>query len=66
VLTLNIIYQLTLTDNHIKYGCEQRTIKEWKKFLDSDEIIETKRNTKKFSLIEVGLKTAINYHKLIK
>lgn len=33
VITSNFIYDITLTDNHIKYGCEQKTIEEWDSIL---------------------------------
>ena len=57
------IYKTTVTDNHIKMGCEQRTIQEWIAFLESEEVIRTKRNTKKFKVIESTLKAAIAFHK---
>ena len=60
--TLNFIYNLTLTDRHIRYGCEQRTVEEWKKFLESDEVIETNRNTDKFSIIKAALNLALEMH----
>ena len=60
VITFRNIYTLTMTDNHIRYGCIQKTIEEWKLFLDSDEVIETKRDTDKFKAIEITLRKAIN------
>lgn len=62
-LTLNYIYNLTLTDNHIRYGCTQKTIQEWRDWLDSNEEIETKRNTDKFRIIEMALNLSIEYRK---
>jgi hypothetical protein len=66
VFTLNFVYNLTLTDNHIRYGCIQKTIKEWEDFLKSKEVIETQRDTDKFKLIKMSLKLAIKQHKLLK
>ena len=62
VFTLNFVYNLTLTDNNIRFGCIQKTIKEWIGFLDSKEVIETKRDTDKFKLIEMSLRLAIEQH----
>ena len=63
VFNANFVYNITLTDNHISFGCIQKTIKEWIKWLESNEIIETKRNTDKFKLIEMSLNLAIEQHK---
>ena len=60
VITFRNIYTLTMTDNHIRYGCIQKTIGEWKLFLDSDEVIETKRDTDKFKAIESTLREGIS------
>ena len=60
VITFMNIYMLTMTDNHIRYGCIQKTIEEWKLFLDSNEVIETKRDTDKFKAIEITLRKAIS------
>ena len=38
--------------NLIHIGCEQRTIEEWDKFFESDEIITTKRGTDEFKQIQ--------------
>jgi len=63
VFTLNFVYNLSLTDNHISFGCVQKTVEDWITFLDSDEVIETQRNTDKFKLIEMSLRLAIEQHK---
>ena len=63
VFILNFCYNLTLTDNHIKFGCEMRTIQEWEKWLKSDQIINTPRTDKKFKLIEMSLNLAIEQWK---
>jgi len=60
VITFRNIYTLTMTDNHIRYGCIQKTIEEWKLFLDSNEVIETKRDTDKFKVVESTLRKAIS------
>ena len=59
VFTSNFIYNLTLTDNHIQFGCVQKTVQEWIDWLSSTEVIQTKRNTPKFKLIEMSLNLAI-------
>jgi len=59
VFTSNFIYNLTLTDNHIQFGCIQKTVQEWIDWLSSTEVIQTKRNTPKFKLIEMSLNLAI-------
>jgi predicted acyltransferase (DUF342 family) len=66
VFTLNFMHQLTLTDNHIKYGCEQKTVEDWTKWLDSDEEYQTKRTDEKFKLIEMSLRLAIEQHRQLK
>lgn len=63
VFVLNFKWQLTLTDNHIKYGCIQKTIQEWVDWLQSDEEFETKRSSKKFKIIEMSLNLAIEQWK---
>ena len=63
VFTLNFVHNLTLTDNHIRFGCIQKTIKEWVEWLDSDNVIETERDTDKFKLIEMSLRLAIEQHR---
>ena len=44
VFILNFCYNLTLTDNHIKFGCEMKTVKEWEDWLKSGQIINTPRS----------------------
>ena len=63
VFILNFCYNLTLTDNHIKFGCEMKTVKEWEDWLKSDQIINTPRSDKKFKLIEMSLNLAIEQWK---
>ena len=65
VFTLNFVYKLTMTDLHIKYGCIQKTFKEWKEWLDSDNVIETERNDEKFKLIRLSLELALEQSKSI-
>ena len=62
--TLNFVYFLTLTDNHIQYGCIRKTIQEWIVWLaDINAVIETPRDTPKFKLIEMSLNLAIEQWK---
>jgi len=63
VFILNFCYNLTLTDNHIKFGCEMKTVKEWEDWLKSGQIINTPRSDKKFKLIEMSLNLAIEQWK---
>ncbi len=64
-LYIDNVYRLTLTDNHIHYGCIKKTIQEWEEWLSDDtEIIKTPRNTDKFKIIEKTLRYAIEYHEL--
>lgn len=42
--------------NLIHIGCEKRTIEDWNKFFDSDEELETKRDTKEFKQIKAVFK----------
>lgn len=65
VFTLNFKHHLTLTDNHIRYGCEQKTVEEWEKWLDSDDEFETKRSDDSFKIIEMALKLAMEQHRQI-
>lgn len=66
VYTTRYIHPLTLTDNHIKYGCYQKTIEEWEEWLNSDEEFEIKRTDPKFKLTRLSLELAIEQHKLTK
>ena len=62
--TLNFVYFLTLTDNHIQYGCIRKTIQEWIDWLaDINAVIKTPRGTPKFKLIEMSLNLAIEQWK---
>jgi len=63
--TLNFKHQLTLTDFHILYGCVIKTVDEWASWLDSDEVIETPRDSPDFKIIEMSLNLAIEQHKLL-
>ena len=60
--TLKIVYKLTLVDEFIKYGCVQKTVKEWKKWLISGDEIETKRDNPKFKLIKMALELAFEQY----
>ena len=55
----NFIYGLTLSDNHITYGCETRTVEGWIAFLESNETISTPRDSPKFKIIRLALELAI-------
>lgn len=39
-------------ENLIHIGCEKRSIEDWDKFFESDEILTTERNTQEFKQIE--------------
>jgi len=52
------VYNLTVTDDHISYGCEQKTISEWKDWVNSSDVIVTSRDTQKFEAIRKGLEAA--------
>ena len=41
-----------ITDNKIHIGCEKRSIEEWEMFFNSDEELETSRNTAEFKQIQ--------------
>ena len=36
----------------IKIGCKEKTIEDWDKFFESDEVFETKRGTDEFKQIQ--------------
>ena len=63
VYTTRYAHPLTLTDNHIKYGLEQKTIEEWEEWLNSDEEFEIKRSDPRFKLVRLSLEAAIEQHK---
>ena len=50
-----------VVDNKIRIGCKEKTIEEWEEFLDSDEVIETPRNTPEFKQIEAVIRAYIAY-----
>lgn len=60
---LNFCWHLTLTDGHIRYGCEQKKIPEWVDWLKSSEEFETPRKSERFKLIEMALNLAIEYRR---
>jgi len=62
---LNFKHNLTLTDNHIRYGCEMKTVSEWESWLDSTEEFQTNRSDPGFKIIEMSLNLAIEQHKQI-
>jgi hypothetical protein len=41
-----------ITENKIHIGCEKRTVEEWEIFFNSDEELETERNTYEFKQIQ--------------
>jgi len=63
VFILNFCYNLTLTDYHIIFGCEIKTVQEWEDWLKSGQIINTPRSDKKFKIIEMSLNLAIEQWK---
>jgi len=50
-----------IIDGKIKIGCKVKTIEEWEAFLNSDEVIETPRNTPEFKQIEAVIRAHIAY-----
>lgn len=50
-----------IIDNKIRIGCEVKSIEEWEAFLNSDEVIETPRNTPEFKQIEAMIRAYIAY-----
>jgi hypothetical protein len=54
-----------LTDDLIHIGCEKRSAKDWEKFLDSDEVIETPRDSKEFKQIQAVIRACIAYQKVL-
>ena len=54
-----------MTDLHIRYGCIQKTFQEWEEWLNSDNVIETKRSDEKFKSIRLSLELALEQSKLI-
>ena len=50
--------------NLIHIGCEKKSIEEWDKFFESDDVIQTKRNTSEFKKIQAvyeAYKTYLNF-----
>jgi hypothetical protein len=54
-----------LTDDLIHIGCEKRSAKDWEKFLGSDEVIETPRDSKEFKQIQAVIRACIAYQKVL-
>ena len=50
-----------ITNGMIHIGCEKRSIEEWKMFLNSNEEIETKRDTREFKQIKAVISAYIAY-----
>ena len=50
-----------VTNNLIHIGCEKRSVEEWKEFIESDEELETKRDTQEFKQIEAVIRAYIAY-----
>ena len=50
-----------VTNGFIHIGCEKRSIEDWKIFLNSDEKIETNRDTQEFKQIKAVISAYIAY-----
>lgn len=50
-----------IVDDKIKIGCKVKSIEEWEEFLNSDEVIQTPRNTPEFKQIEAMIRAYIAY-----
>lgn len=50
-----------IIDNKIQIGCKVKSIEEWEAFLNSDEVIQTPRNTPEFKQIEATIRAYIAY-----
>ena len=61
--TLNFesVYNVTVSDDHIRVGCVMKTKKQWANFLKSSRVINTKRGTTKFEQIENAIRFALSY-----
>jgi len=65
VATMNTIkHRITITDNHICIGCEQKTFEEWENWLASDEELQTPRRDPYFQQIRCTIEHIIEMHKL--
>ena len=58
-------WNLTLTDDHIIYGCVIKKVSEWVEWLKGEEEFETPRNSEEFKIIEMALNLAIEQHRLL-
>ena len=50
-----------ITDGLIHIGCEKRSAEDWEKFLASDEVLTTPRNTEEFKQIARVIRSYIAY-----
>lgn len=50
-----------ITDKQIHIGCEKRSVEEWKKFIESNEFIQTPRDSDEFKQIVRVIKAYIAY-----
>ena len=50
-----------IVDNKIQIGCKIKSIEEWEAFLNSEEVIQTPRNTPEFKQIEATIRAYIAY-----
>ena len=50
-----------ITDGQIHIGCEKRSLEEWKKFIESNEVIQTPRDSDEFNQIVRVIKAYIAY-----
>ena len=50
-----------ITDGLIHIGCEKRSLEEWKKFIESNEVIQTPRDSDEFKQIVRVIKAYIAY-----
>ena len=50
-----------ITNGLIHIGCEKRSVEDWKMFLNSNEEIETKRDTREFKQIKAVISAYIAY-----
>lgn len=62
-ITNSCKWDITITDNHIKVGCEMKTFQEWLDWLDSDEEFETPRDSDEFKKIETAIRCSVELAK---
>ena len=59
-------WSLAIKGDYIRIGCKEKTVEEWDKWFESEEVYETERGTEAFARIEASYKAYKAYYLTMK